>query len=279
MQQWAEGAKEHPASWAQSQGDDLLFRRIKMRLKSNYEHTQRNNGKKRGASLQKNFVDTCNRHHGTANILPNIAETADLLQWSSLDRFIDGRSNMDNSDPYRRVEATFGDKGTDGVEDELVTTQELPVPAITNLFQEAPNIASDSGLYLEYPPHTLLQNNYEPPQPTSMFQEYWDTGEDAKQLSQPQTEVFSQDSNVHNTEVDFNDPFWTTVFASSGDSAFNSHTNLIEPKTVRAVQYERNCSKALLGNRGSLYVTSWSTTNEVEKQRPLTEMIRQPIAQ
>ncbi|UKZ63155.1 uncharacterized protein TrAtP1_004385 [Trichoderma atroviride] len=234
VQRWAEGAKEHPASWAQRNDDYLLFRRTKTRLKGDYEHTQRDNGKQRAAGLQRDSDDTNNHQHGTANALPNMAESADLLQWPSQNMFFDGHLNINSSDPYRVSEAvseaTYGDEWNGGVEDKLVTTQELPLPAVPNSNQEAPNIASDFGLYLDYPPDALPQTVYEPAQPISIFQEYWDQGEDSNQLSQLHNEVLPQSSNVQHTEVDFNDPFWTAVFASSGDSALNSHTNTYEAK-------------------------------------------------
>lgn len=225
MQQWAEGAKEHPASWAQRHDDYLLFRRTKMKLKRDHEHTQRKNGKQRAASLQKNFVATNSRQHGTTNVFSNAVEAADSSQWPSQNMFFDGHLDINSSDPYRISEAAYGDEWNGGVEDNLVTTQELPLPAVPNLNQEAPNIVSEFGLYLDYPPDALPQDVYEPTQPISTFQEYSDQGEDTNPLSQLQTKVLPQSSNAQFSEVDFNDPFWAAVFASSGDSVLNSHTN------------------------------------------------------
>lgn len=221
MQQWAEGAKEYPARWAQREGDYLLFRRTKMRLKSEYEHSQRKNGKQRAPGLQRNFVDTNNHPHGTANVLLNMAETADLLQWPPLDMLIDGHLNISSSDPYRIPEATCGDEWNGGVEDKFVTAQGLQVSPVLDVNPEAPDTTSDFGaaVYFDYPPNALPQNMYEPPQPVSTFQQYGDNGKYANQLSQLHNEVVSQTSNVQHTELDFDDPFWTTVFASSGDSA------------------------------------------------------------
>ncbi|KAK1250239.1 hypothetical protein MKX08_010242 [Trichoderma sp. CBMAI-0020] len=144
--------------------------------------------------------------------------------------FFDGHLNINSSDPYRVSEATYRDERNGGVEDELVTTQALQLPGVLNSNQEAPNNVSEFGLYLDYPPDALSQAVYEPPQPISTFQEYWDQGEDTNHLSQLQTRDLPQSSNVQHTEVDFNDPFWTAVFASSGDSVLNSHTKTCEAK-------------------------------------------------
>ncbi|PON27458.1 hypothetical protein TGAM01_v203839 [Trichoderma gamsii] len=223
VQQWAEGAKENPARWAQRQDEYLLFRRTKMRLERDHEHTQRKSGKQRATGLQRYSLDANSHQHGTTNALPNMAETADSVHWPSQNMFLD--LNIDSSDPYQISEATYGDGWNGGVEDTLVTTQEPQVLAVPRLNQEAPDIASDFGLYPDYPQDALPQDIYEPPQPMSTFQEYWDGGEDANQLFQLHTGNLTQNPNVQHTEVDFNDPFWTNVFAASCDSALNSHTN------------------------------------------------------
>jgi hypothetical protein len=225
VQQWAEEAKENPARWAQRQDDYLLFRRTKMRLERDHEHTQRRSGNQRATSLERNSFDTNSYQHGTTNALPNIAETTDLLQWPSQNMIFDGYLNIGSSDPYRISEATYGDEWNGDVKDKFVTTQELQMPAVPNLNQEAPNIASDFGLYPDYPQDALPQTIYEPQQPMSTFQEYWDERDDASQLFQLHTGYLPQNPNVQHTDVDFSDPFWANVFASSGDSALNSHTN------------------------------------------------------
>lgn len=141
-----------------------------------------------------------------------------------------GHLNINSSDPYRIPEATYGDKWNGGVEDKLVATRELQAPAVPDLNQEAPNIACEFGLHLDSLPDSLPRYIYELPPPISTFQEYWDQGEDANQSSRLHTEALPQSSNVQDTEVDFNDPFWKTVFASSGDSASNSNTNRYQGK-------------------------------------------------
>ncbi|KAL7973664.1 hypothetical protein HDV63DRAFT_400691 [Trichoderma sp. SZMC 28014] len=230
VQQWAEGAKEHPASWAQRKDDYLLLRRTKKMLERNHEHAQRESGNQRAAGIHKKFLDTNNHQHRTTNALPNITETADLSQWPPQNMFSVGHLNVNSSDSYRITEATYGDEWVGGREDKLVATRELQSPAVPDSIQEAPNIACESGLYLDYPPDVLPQNIYGPPQPISTFQEYWDLGEDANQPSQLYTEALPQNPNVQYPEVDFNDPFWATVFASSGDSAINSYANTCQGK-------------------------------------------------
>ncbi|UKZ88085.1 uncharacterized protein TrAFT101_003849 [Trichoderma asperellum] len=223
MQLWAESAKEYPTWWAQSKGDYLLFRRTKMRLKSDYELSQGNNSKQRTMGLQKNSATVNGRQYGTTNSLSNIAEAADLIQWPFLKGIIDGRLNIFNSALYQTREATRGDKRGGGVEDKFMTAQGLQVPAVSEFNLEVPNapFEIDKVLHFDYPPAALPQYIYGPPLLVSIDQEHCDKEEHANQLSRLRAEDLTQTSGVQHAGFDFNDPFWADLFASSGDIALN----------------------------------------------------------
>lgn len=209
MQEWAESAKEYPAWWTQGKGDYLLFRRTKMRLKSDYELSQSKNDKQRTIRLQKNFVTTSSRQYGITDILSDIAEAADSMQLPS-ESFIDDYLNIPNWALYQIPEATRGDKGGNRVEDESMTAQELQVPAVIDFHPETPNTASEIStiLYVDYHPDAVPQNAFGPPPPVSTVQEYCDKEEYTHQLSRLQGEALPQTSGVQQAEFDFNDPFW-----------------------------------------------------------------------
>ncbi|KAL6908610.1 hypothetical protein GGI43DRAFT_379454 [Trichoderma evansii] len=197
-----------------------------MRLKSDYQLSQGKNGKQQTIGLQKNLATTDRLQSGTTSILSNMAETATSLQWPPLEIFIDDHFNIPNSVLYRVPEATRGDKQGGGAEDKSMTAQKLQVPAALDFTLEAPNTASEVGMvsYFDYPPDALPQNMHLPSQPISTFQECWDKGEQANQLTRLHTKFLPQTSDVQHAEFDFNDPFWTNVFGSSSDSALKGDT-------------------------------------------------------
>lgn len=227
MQLWAESAREYPTWWTQSKGDYLLFRRTKMRLKSNYELSQGKNGKQRAIGHQKNSATVNGRQYRTTSSLSNIAEAAESIQWPFLGGIIDGRLNIFNSVLYQTPEATRGDKWVGEMEDKCITAQGQEVPAVSDFNLEIPNAPSeiDKVLHFEYPPAALPQYIYGPPLSVSIDQEHCDKEEHTNQLPRLWAEDLSQISGVQHAGFDFNDPFWADLFASSGDLALNEGTN------------------------------------------------------
>jgi hypothetical protein len=211
MQQWAESAKEYPAWWTQSQGDYLLFRRTKMRLRSDYERSQSEKDKQQTAGVQQTFFATNSYQYGT-NALSNLAGVTDSSQGLSLGTCTDGYLSISNSALYPFSEAINGKSWNAGVGDKSLAVQgraHLEMPAVPYFNLEAPNTAHKTGIfpYFDHPPDNLSQTVYDPPQPVLAFQEHWDEGEHTSQLVRLQPEVQPQTLIVNPTEFDFNDPF------------------------------------------------------------------------
>ncbi|KAM0256805.1 hypothetical protein ACHAQJ_004757 [Trichoderma viride] len=234
MQQWAENAKEYPAWWTQGQGDHLLFRRAKMRLRSDYKRSQSEKGNQQTTDVQQTFTTTNGHQYGTtASTLSTLAGATDLPQGPSLGAYTDDYLSTSNSTLYPALEGINGEIWNDGVRGNSLTAQSLThleMLMVPDFSSGAPNTALESSTspYFDHPPNTLSHTVYEQSKSVSTFQEYWDEGEHAARLAQLQPEVLPQASNVSPAEFDFNDSFWKNMFAPSVDFALESDINTVQ---------------------------------------------------
>ncbi|KKP02119.1 hypothetical protein THAR02_05797 [Trichoderma harzianum] len=233
MQQWANAAKEYPEWWAQSHGDNLLFRRTKRRLRSEYDQSRKNKGKKRAIDVQQAFSaassgEQWSSHHETLATLPNpnLTDVFDYLPRSSLKNPSNNYQSMSYSDVYPSSSTTSRQVWNDGLEGRFPTAQGLlETTGMPELDQEATSAANASAMYpySEYQPD-ILTAAYEPSQPNLTFGQVWGEG-DATQSERPQHEAMQQIPSLNNVVLNLDDPFWNDMLAFSGEFALGSNTD------------------------------------------------------
>ncbi|KAJ4861150.1 hypothetical protein T069G_06138 [Trichoderma breve] len=230
MQQWANAAKEYPEWWAQSHGDNLLFRRTKRRLRSEYDQSRKDKGKKRAIDVQQAFPaassgEQWSSHHETLGTLTNQTDVFDCLPRSSLENPSNNYQSISNSNLYPFSSAARRQVWGDGPGERFPTAQGLlETTGMPNLGQEAASAANASAMYpdSEYQPD--IWTAYEPSQPNLTFEQVWGEG-DATQSERPQHEVMRQAPGLNNMALNLDDPFWNDLLAFSGDIALESNTD------------------------------------------------------
>lgn len=231
MQQWANAAKEYPEWWAQSHGDNLLFRRTKRRLRSEYDQSRRDKGKKRAIDVQQAFPaansgELWSSHHETLGALSNQTDVLDYLPRSSLENPSNNYQIISNSNLYpfssaaRRQAWDGGLEGRFPIAQGLLETAGIPEPG-----QEAANAENASAMYpnSEYQPD--IWTAYEPSQPHLTFEQVWGEGSHATQSERPQHEVMQQTPSLNNAVLNLDDPFWNDMLAFGDEFALGSNTD------------------------------------------------------
>ncbi|KAK0763205.1 hypothetical protein N5P37_004191 [Trichoderma harzianum] len=230
MQQWANAAREYPEWWAQSHGDNLLFRRTKRRLRSEYDQSRKDKGKKRAIDVQQalpaaNSGEQWSSHHETLGTLSNQTDVFDYLPRSSLENPSNNYQNISNSNLYPSSSAVSRQVWSDGPGERFPTAQGLlGTTGVPELGQEAASTANASTMYpnSEYQPD--IWRAYEPSQPNLMFEQVWGEG-DATQSERPQHEVMQQTPSLNNAVLNLDDPFWNDMLAFGSEFALGSDTD------------------------------------------------------
>ncbi|KAL7793002.1 hypothetical protein V8C37DRAFT_416185, partial [Trichoderma ceciliae] len=204
MQQWAESAEKYPEWWTEREGDHLLFRRTKMRLRNEYERSHSENGKQQAGGLQQNWLS----QYGTIGNLSSLTVAVDALPGpSSLENSTKDYLSKPNSTLYPISEAICGEMWNDDM-GARSSTVHLETPGIIDFNLEASTAAESTMLpCLDHQQNTLPQIIYEPPQPDLAFQQHWAEGGHAAQLAQPQPELLPQAANTNLAVIDFDDLF------------------------------------------------------------------------
>ncbi|QYS98070.1 hypothetical protein H0G86_005268 [Trichoderma simmonsii] len=130
MQQWANAAKEYPEWWAQSHGDNLLFRRTKRRLRSEYDQSRKDKGKKRAIDVQQaspavNSGEQWSSHHETLCTLSNQTDVFDYLPRSTLQNPSKNYQGISNSNLYPSSSVASGQVWDGGLGERIPTAQGL----------------------------------------------------------------------------------------------------------------------------------------------------------
>ncbi|KAL6788202.1 hypothetical protein J3E68DRAFT_444891 [Trichoderma sp. SZMC 28012] len=244
MQQWANAAKEYPEWWAQSHGDNLLFRRTKRRLRSEHDQSRKDKGKKRAIDVQQaspaaNSGEQWSSHHETLGTLSNQTDVFDCLPRSSLENPSDAYQSISNSTLHPSSSAKSRQVWDGGLEERFPTVRGLlETTGMPDLGQEAASAANTSSMY----PHLGYQpgvwTSYEPPQPNLTFEHVWGEG-DATQSERPQHEVMQQTPGFSNEVLSLDDPFWNDMLAFSGEYMLESNTDTCEGGSNIPAQYLR----------------------------------------
>ncbi|KAF3075094.1 hypothetical protein CFAM422_003043 [Trichoderma lentiforme] len=241
MQQWANAAKEYPEWWAQSHGDNLLFRRTKRRLRSEYDQSRKDKGKKRAIDVQQalpaaNSGKQWSSHHETLDTLSNQTGVFDYLPRSSLESPSNTYQRISNSNLHPLSSAASRQVWGDGPGERFPAVRELlETTGMPNLCQEAANAANTSTIY----PYSEYQSDiwtaHEPSQPNLMFLQVWGEG-DATQSEQPRHEVTP---SLNNVVLNLDDPFWNDMLAFGGEFALGSSTDTGEGGSNNPAQSPR----------------------------------------
>ncbi|KAM6479771.1 hypothetical protein HDV62DRAFT_399293 [Trichoderma sp. SZMC 28011] len=230
--QWANAAKEYPEWWAQSHGDNLLFRRTKRRLRSEYDQSRKDKGKKRAIDLQQAFPvansgDQWSSHHETLGTLSSQTDVFDYLPISSLENPSNTYQRTSNSNIYPSFSAASRQVWDDGLGERFPTAQGLlETTCMPELGQGAASAANASTMYpsSEYQPD-IWTAAYEPSQPNLTFGQVWGEGSHATQSERPQHEVMQQTPSLNNAVLNLDDRFWNDMLAFGDEFALGSHTD------------------------------------------------------
>ncbi|KAL7800570.1 hypothetical protein V8C43DRAFT_302600 [Trichoderma afarasin] len=228
--QWANAAKEYPEWWAQSHGDNLLFRRTKRRLRSEYDQSRKDKGKKRAIDVQQEFpaANSCGQwssHHETLGTLSSQTDVLECLPRSSLESPSNNYRSVLNSNLYPSSSAARRQVWDGGLEGRFPTAQELlETTGMPELGQEAASAANASAIYpnSEYQPDVWTA--YGSSKPNLMVEQVWGQGNNATPSELPQHEVMQQTPSLNNMALNLDDPFWNDLLAFSGEFALESNT-------------------------------------------------------
>ncbi|PKK53604.1 hypothetical protein CI102_1842 [Trichoderma harzianum] len=230
MQQWANAAREYPEWWAQSHGDNLLFRRTKRRLRSEYDQSRKDKGKKRAIDVQQalpaaNSGEQWSSHPETLGTLSNQTDVFDYLPRSSLENPSNNYQSISNSNLYPSSSAVSRQVWSDGPGERFPTAQGLlGTTGVPELGQEAASTANASTMYPNSEYQLDIWRAYEPSQPNLMFEQVWGEG-DATQSERPQHEVMQQTPSLNNAVLNLDDPFWNDMLAFGSEFALGSDTD------------------------------------------------------
>ncbi|KAL7950697.1 hypothetical protein V8C42DRAFT_359598 [Trichoderma barbatum] len=206
---WAEAAKEYPEWWTQSQGDDLLLRRTKMRLRHNYDQTRKYKGKKHAVDVQQAFAATSTwpGHPETSGTYSSPTYTLDSFPASSLDSFSNGYLSTSESNLYPLSSMTSGQVRDGGMGERSSTARRLlGMAGMLDLGQDASSAANAFAMYpnIEHQPN--VWTSYEPPQPSLTFEQAWYGGDQATQLDRSAHEALTHTVNGNYVELNLDDP-------------------------------------------------------------------------
>ncbi|PNP57123.1 hypothetical protein THARTR1_02965 [Trichoderma harzianum] len=229
MQQWANAAKEYPEWWTQSHGDDLLLRRTKRRLRSEYDQSRTDNGKKRAIDVQQTFpaTNSCQQwssHHETLDTLSNQTDVLDYVPRFSLENPSNNYQNVFNSLLCPSSSAAGRQVWDEVLGERLPTAQGLlETTGMPNLVHETVNAENASTMYpnSEYQPD--IWTAYEPLQPHLTSEQVWAEGDDATQSGRSPHEVMQQTPSLNNVVLNLDDPFWNDMVAFSDEFALGSN--------------------------------------------------------
>ncbi|KAL5089625.1 hypothetical protein Trisim1_005318 [Trichoderma cf. simile WF8] len=232
MQQWANAAKEYPEWWAQSHGDNLLFRRTKRRLRSEYDQSRKDKGKKRAIDVQQalpaaNSGEQSSSHHETLDMLSNQTDVFDYLPRPSSENPSNNYQSISNSNLYPFSSAARRQVWDGGLEGRFPTAQGLlETTGMPELGQEGASAANASAMHpnSEYQPD-IWAAAYEPSQLHLTFGQVWGEGSHATQSERPQHEVMQQTPSLSNAVLNLDDPFWNDMLAFDGEFALGSNTD------------------------------------------------------
>ncbi|KAL6828207.1 hypothetical protein V8C40DRAFT_240408 [Trichoderma camerunense] len=246
MQQWANAAKKYPEWWAQSHGDNLLFRRTKRRLRSEFDQSRKDKGKKRAIDVQQalpaaNSDEQWSSHHETLDTLSSQTDVFDHLPRSSLENPSNNYQSISNSNLYPFSSAARRQVWDGGLGGRFPTAQGLlETTGMPELGQEAASSANASAMYpnSEYQPD-IWTAAYEPSQPNLTFGQVWGEGSHATQSERPQHEVMQQTPSLSNAVLNLDHPFWNDMLAFGGEFALESNTDTCEGGSNIPAQYLR----------------------------------------